>query len=412
MKKFSDIITHAALSMRMQEAEKKRMRDVLREYRSLHPIRPDASSISSPKHTRTLFFGILRAPLIPAFLGITLIVSGGGISYAAERALPGELLHLVKTHVNEEIRLAFSFTEESRVSWETKRMERRLREVHALALKGDLTPDIEEKIVLQLETQAEKVTAHIAAIEIRTPDVAVNFFDNFDAALRAHTEALAHLGAGDISIQAASRVSEVMRDVQEKTAIHTEALLLAYAPEAQSSFGTFSIVTEAAGTAQGISPINRDSENPPTALKVSSAITNDSPAPSIGAAKEESSPDSSRVHHASSTQTIEVDTQKLFIRIVERSRDHARREIGQLLKRISLVDDETRKKLEAIEIMFESGEEFIRNGDWHNAYQTFRGVLRQTTHIRVGMDIRYTTEQLGMREKESSEDVRGDKNDR
>lgn len=78
--------------------------------------------------------------------GIAVIVSGTGVSLAAEQSLPGDRLYLVKTGVNERLRETFSLTAEAKIAWEMEQVRRRLIEADELSSEGRLADDVRSMI--------------------------------------------------------------------------------------------------------------------------------------------------------------------------------------------------------------------------------------------------------------------------
>ena len=91
--------------------------------------------------------------------GIAVIVSGTGVSLAAEQSLPGDRLYLVKTGVNERLRETFSLTAEAKIAWELRRVERRLAEADALSSEGRLDDDARTLIEDEATEYAGKAEA-------------------------------------------------------------------------------------------------------------------------------------------------------------------------------------------------------------------------------------------------------------
>src|SRR3989338_3696021 len=98
-------LAHDMKSVRLTEPEKASMRDDLLQFMKEHPAPVRAQhNEKDPSETRANLFGSFFTFLIPrpmpvlaAFLIIA--VSGGGISFAAEGSLPGDLLYPVKIAV-------------------------------------------------------------------------------------------------------------------------------------------------------------------------------------------------------------------------------------------------------------------------------------------------------------------------
>ncbi|MEK7125221.1 MAG: hypothetical protein AAB864_02445 [Patescibacteria group bacterium] len=64
-------------------------------------------------------------------LSVVLIV--GGISYTAERSMPGQALYTIKTSINEKVRDYVPVSLEAEMNWELTKQERRLAELEVLA---------------------------------------------------------------------------------------------------------------------------------------------------------------------------------------------------------------------------------------------------------------------------------------
>lgn len=101
-----------------------------------------------------------------AVLFITLSVSGG-VVFAAEHALPGDVLYAVKTKVTEQVERAFvAATPEVQAQYETRLVERRLKEAEKLDSKKEFKEETKKIAKEEIEKQAEK--AEIAFEKVRT----------------------------------------------------------------------------------------------------------------------------------------------------------------------------------------------------------------------------------------------------
>lgn len=73
---------------------------------------------------------------MPFILILALIAAGGGISYKAESAVPGDVLYVVKTHVDEPIRSFIALTPSARISVAENQAAARLSEAEQLSSIG------------------------------------------------------------------------------------------------------------------------------------------------------------------------------------------------------------------------------------------------------------------------------------
>src|SRR3989344_5888723 len=94
--------------IRLNSSEKEKMRDFIISY--------------AKRNTELKTFSVfLVLKSVPAILSLAVIFGGIGISFAAEHALPGDILYLVKVRVNEEARGLLAISDEKKVKWQEAR---------------------------------------------------------------------------------------------------------------------------------------------------------------------------------------------------------------------------------------------------------------------------------------------------
>lgn len=148
----------------------------------------------------------IKKPM-PILLILALILGGGGVSFAAENALPGDVLYPVKVKVNEEVVAALAFSPEAKVNWEARRLERRLEEAEHLAEKGELKAEVRERIEENFERHAGRVRVRIAEFEAKDLKAAADISSNLEVSLQAHARILAILATS--TGQATTTATEV-----------------------------------------------------------------------------------------------------------------------------------------------------------------------------------------------------------
>lgn len=180
----------------LTDEERDRMRSDLRLFVADHPVqRSFADSLREwARAAREPFAAVplLLRPL-PAALAALLCV-GVGASYAAEGALPGDLLYAVKINVNEEVRGAFALSDPARAGWKAAQLSRRLQEAEALAVRGDLTPLAGSDLEAKLDATSEAFDASVRSIAAGgSAPVVVAAASSLEATLEEHASALATL---------------------------------------------------------------------------------------------------------------------------------------------------------------------------------------------------------------------------
>ena len=96
---------------------------------------------------------------------VLILLFGGGTSYVAEGAVPGDALYSVKTGINESIKSAFVVGAEANAHWEARLVERRLAEGARLEAEGELSVEVEEELAVEVEKHADKSQEYIARLE-------------------------------------------------------------------------------------------------------------------------------------------------------------------------------------------------------------------------------------------------------
>lgn len=201
--------------------EKAAGREMFRAYIALRPVR-DVSADASGRQgmaKKPFGFALLVKPMSVFALVLALMVSAGGVSYAAEAALPGDVLYPVKVSINEEVRAVAAVSNEDKAKWETERAERRLAEAEALASKGRLNAKGVAAVELSFAKHADKAKEHIADLEEdEGADAAAELDAGFEGALNAHQSILTRLSNAKVDGEQASRLAAKV-DIETRAAV-------------------------------------------------------------------------------------------------------------------------------------------------------------------------------------------------
>lgn len=133
---------------------------------------------------------------------LTLVLAaalGGGVSVAADKAVPGDALYGFKVNVNEQVEGALALSPEQRANWDIAAAQKRLDEAQTLASNGSLTADNEAKISANFQTHASDVAQQVAVLQQKgdftnAADIAARFQSTLAQKMSAMTkvEADAH----------------------------------------------------------------------------------------------------------------------------------------------------------------------------------------------------------------------------
>lgn len=133
---------------------------------------------------------------------IALLLSGS-VSYAAEGALPGDALYVVKTEVNERVKSALALSAEAEAKLQAKLAAKRLEEAEKLAAEGKLDTETSAEIAERFERHEGRSRENIARLEaVGKLEEVARAHAELEAALKAHEAVLAKFLEADGAIEA------------------------------------------------------------------------------------------------------------------------------------------------------------------------------------------------------------------
>ncbi len=151
------------------------------------------------ERVRKLVGLILRPSRYIIYMPLAILIAlilGGGVSVAAQDALPGEILYPIKVTVNENIRIATTFSAEAKAEFAVERAVRRLEEAEQLYGSGEVNADIQTEIEVRFKNHADDAARRIGRLKSEGElSVAATVQSNFETSLRAHEQALAQINA-------------------------------------------------------------------------------------------------------------------------------------------------------------------------------------------------------------------------
>jgi len=161
MKSFDIDIKKVSEKTRLKAAERRVLRDRVLSYMEYHPLpesmQTERQVVRSPftiEMVRTWSQAHTRG-LAGAFMAVFVVLV---LPFAAEKAVPGDVLYPIKTKINETILASFADSPYEKVAFETELLERRVAEARLLAKEGKLSEETEAAI-------AETVKGHASAVQ-------------------------------------------------------------------------------------------------------------------------------------------------------------------------------------------------------------------------------------------------------
>ena len=253
MKKFEENFRHLSKKTRMTAAEKDAMRAYLLEYRSMKPMPPEFHRAARPPGG--IFPALFARPA--ALIGAVafLFATGGGVAFAAEGSLPGDVLYPVKVGVVEKVEGALAVTAEAKANFEITLANRRLTEAETLATKGRLSPDEADELAARFTADTENAANDIASVRARNPGGAAVAETKLSAVLSTHADIL-----GQVSASSSAR-ARLESAIALQTAAHGVSALATARASAPSTASSGAV----SGTATG-APVSSSSPEPKPAV--------------------------------------------------------------------------------------------------------------------------------------------------
>jgi hypothetical protein len=155
---------------------------------------------------------------------ITLLLTGASVSYAAEGALPGDILYPAKIYVNEQVVGALSLSQETKAKWAYRRVERRLGEAEKLASEGRLNSNTRSIVEKGLKSSADEVNARIIQFKDEGKQQSgAEISSEFETSLRAHEQILKTLNTRDNEQSKTEEIAPILLNIQSRAREATES---------------------------------------------------------------------------------------------------------------------------------------------------------------------------------------------
>lgn len=210
-KDFNTFVEKAGDEISLSHTERAQMRGVLQEYMAMKPLR-----ITSAQPQLSWGIFAMHSRRYVAFaLVVMLFVSSAGVSYAAEGALPGDALYVVKVNVNEPVAGALAVSNSAKVAWAMNVAGKRLEEAATLAAEGRLDTKTQVQLQTSFDAHASQAIANLDNQASTSSEMGVQEAVRFEAQLSEYERVLAQLGEGE---DAANTLSASIRSQREHVA--------------------------------------------------------------------------------------------------------------------------------------------------------------------------------------------------
>jgi hypothetical protein len=167
--------------------------------RIMERVRAKASEDASAPRSRAGLYYFFAPQFSMALAAVMVVIVGGGTAYAAQGALPGEPLYVVKTKVTEPLRGAIAFSTEDKIRYHSRMTQARLEEAEILASQNRLDALAKVELESSIEAHISKRLELASRLDEMKPGKGSKEIARYDTTITAHGDILAQLGEGSSS---------------------------------------------------------------------------------------------------------------------------------------------------------------------------------------------------------------------
>jgi len=198
--------------MRLTDRERQAQQRAVVEFVLQNPEREGTSSLRTTK-ARWSFWIVFRHGYALVSM-VALLLIGGGTSWAAEKALPGDLLYPIKIGFNENVRIALSLTPVAKAQWLSQQAVRRLSEAEKLANQGRLDQRVKTDLANRFTASVQNANQESARLAVSgKTQTAAELNSHFEATLRAHQKILNELEERRATVPDQKHVNDLITKV-------------------------------------------------------------------------------------------------------------------------------------------------------------------------------------------------------
>ncbi len=194
MKSFDTELKKYTKKIHLKVSERNELRERIFAYMEYHPLPKQVSSARELtgailSESFTIFNITLNRRTLgmaSGFLLLFLII----IPIVAERSVPGDVLYLVKTGINESVQGQLASSPYEKIEFETRLMERRIAEARLLANEGRLTDEMQVKLAETVKEHSDSVQSGIQKLKAEDADGAIMAQIAYSSALEVQSAVL------------------------------------------------------------------------------------------------------------------------------------------------------------------------------------------------------------------------------
>ncbi len=224
-KRFNYLIRQAKKAIFLSTKEKEAIRSSLISFMKDNPVRSEqfgyeyykAISLSVGYVTRVIKLITERPALkYASIISVFAVLVCGGISFASQSSLPGDILYPVKVGVNEKVLSSMLFSDESKAKYNIHLVQLRLEEGEKMASEKKLDNKTSTEIKLLLNKQIENANNYSNDIKYKNIRLSAEINSELEASLNAHAKILDNLADRENN-GITKNIKNILSDVESRT---------------------------------------------------------------------------------------------------------------------------------------------------------------------------------------------------
>lgn len=167
-------------------------------------------------HAMASFLNATPALRAVCLVAMVVLVGGGSVAFAAQHALPGDLLYPVKTGVTEKVLALTLFSNQAKAEYDINLTQLRLQEAEIIAAQNRLTAQSTQEVRTLLNDHIGDIQDRILLLK-RKEDIRLRVELNakLEAILKAHVDVIGGL-AEKKQVDNSQALKDILADVKDK----------------------------------------------------------------------------------------------------------------------------------------------------------------------------------------------------
>ncbi len=209
----------------LSQTEKEKIKSYLLDFVAKNPVAvipAPSTGQKTPWHARLVnsFSArpIFRYAASSFAVLLVLLFAGVGISFAAQKASPGDPLYSFKININEKVLAWTKFSDQAKAEYDLSLVDTRLKEIETVTAENKLDAFASANVRRLIDNHIVDLNKHVEnSNKNNQPSVGVETNSRLEASLNAHAKVLGSISAENANdSQTKDNVSSILSDLKDK----------------------------------------------------------------------------------------------------------------------------------------------------------------------------------------------------